>query len=460
MSSDAPRQLTTLEILRRWAPLAASWMLMGLEMPLVTAIVARLADHDIHLAAYGGIVFPLALIIESPIIMMLAASTALSKDWFSYQKLYRIMMGISFLLTVLHIAIAFTPLYYIVIADIMGAHPAIVEPARIGLMIMTPWTWAIAFRRFQQGVLIRFDHSKIVTYGTMIRLAAMIVILGGGYALGNIQGIVVASTAIAVGVVLEAIYAGLKVRPVVQNQVKKAPAVSPALTNIEFARFYIPLAMTSFLTLIALPIGSAAINRMPDALHSLDVWPVVNGLVFLLGSTGLAYQEVVVTLLDRRGALPLLQKFAAGLSILTSGILFLVALTPLSTALFEGVMGLSPELANLSRIAVLLGGLRPAFMVMQHWFQGIILHSKRTKAITEAIAIALVVTSVALIVGVSLGNITGIYVGVAAFTLGTTVQIFWLWYRSRGIRKTHLTKSHDDELLEKSSIQIGDQVQE
>jgi len=68
------------EVARNWLPLAASWLVMGLEMPVVSAIMARLADPEIHLAAYGGVVFPIALIVEAPVIMLLAASVALAKD--------------------------------------------------------------------------------------------------------------------------------------------------------------------------------------------------------------------------------------------------------------------------------------------------------------------------------------------------------------------------------------------
>ena len=84
--------LTVSRIGRVWWPLAASWLLMGAEVPTLSAIVARLPNPEINLAAYGGVVFPLALIIESPIIMLLAASTALSQDWASYLKIRRYMM--------------------------------------------------------------------------------------------------------------------------------------------------------------------------------------------------------------------------------------------------------------------------------------------------------------------------------------------------------------------------------
>jgi hypothetical protein len=68
-----------------WWPLATSWLFMGLELPAVSAALARLPDPTISLAAYGGVIFPLALLIESPIIMLLSASTALSKDLRSHQ---------------------------------------------------------------------------------------------------------------------------------------------------------------------------------------------------------------------------------------------------------------------------------------------------------------------------------------------------------------------------------------
>ncbi|MDX1437500.1 MAG: hypothetical protein R3335_11855, partial [Anaerolineales bacterium] len=121
------------KVFTTWWPLAASWFLMGLELPAVSAVIARLSDPEINLAAYGGVVFALALLIEAPIIMMLAASTALSKNQVAFQRLFRFMMVLAGGLTLLHILVAFTPLYYIVVEDLIGAPPKVVEIARIGL---------------------------------------------------------------------------------------------------------------------------------------------------------------------------------------------------------------------------------------------------------------------------------------------------------------------------------------
>jgi hypothetical protein len=130
-----------------WWPLAASWLMMSMEGPLMSAIVARLVDPKINLAAYGGVVFPLALVIEAPIIMLLSASTAMSKDYPSYLKLRKAMNTLGGVFTGLHFLVAFTPLYFVVVNNILGVPQELVAPGRIGLMIMLPWTWAIGYRR-------------------------------------------------------------------------------------------------------------------------------------------------------------------------------------------------------------------------------------------------------------------------------------------------------------------------
>ncbi len=423
--------LTVARIARTWWPLAASWLLMGAELPALSAIVARLPDPEVNLAAYGGVVFPLALIIESPVIMLLAASTALSKDWASYRKIWHYMMAAGGLLTALHVLVAFTPLYYGIARGILGVPEAVVEPARIGLMIMTPWTWAIAYRRFNQGVLIRFGHSRSVGVGTAIRLTADLTVLLVGLAVGTIPGIVVATAAVAAGVVSEAVFAGIRVRPVLRNELCVQPPVEPPLTYAAFFAFYIPLVFTSLLTLLAQPIGSAALSRMPLALSSLAAWPVVTGLVFMARGLGIAFNEVVVALLDEPGARPVLRRFTLLLALGTTGVLALAAATPLSEFWFRRVSALTPELADMARLGLWVALPMPALSTLQSWYQGAILHSRRTRGITEAVAVFLITNAAVLSAGVAWGRVTGLYVGLAGMVIATSAQTIWLWLRAR-----------------------------
>lgn len=426
-----PSPLTFRRILHTWWPLAASWMLMGAELPALSAVVARLPNPEINLAAYGGIVFPLALIVESPVIMLLAASTALSKDWESYGKIKRYMMLAGGFLTGLHVLVAFTPLYYVVTEHILGSPPEIVEPARAGLMIMTPWTWSIAYRRFNQGVLIRFDHAKAVGIGTMVRLSADIIVLMIGYLSASIPGIVVATCAVASGVISEAIYAGIVVRPVVQSQLKLAPQVTEPLTLRSFLDFYIPLAMTSLMTLLVNPIGSAALSRMPSALASLAVWPVVTGLVFMFRSMGMAYNEVVVALLDEPRSTQNLRRFTGLLFGMATILLLVITATPLSELWFREVQGIGPELTDLALLGLWIALPMPGLNVLLSWFQGAILHGRRTRGISEAVGVFLITASLILWGGVIWGRTNGLYIGLAAFDAAMLAQAAWLRHRSR-----------------------------
>jgi len=111
---------------------------MGAELPLFTAVVARMPEPEVNLAAYGSLVFPVALVVEAPIIMLLAASTALATDRDAYGKLRRFTLVAGALLTALHVAVAFTPLFDLVAERVVAVPAAVVEPARTGLRIMTP----------------------------------------------------------------------------------------------------------------------------------------------------------------------------------------------------------------------------------------------------------------------------------------------------------------------------------
>lgn len=438
--SDRPQPAitTTRHVVTVWWPLAASWMFMAVEMPLVSAVLARLANPEVQLAAFGGLVFPLMLLIESPVIMLLAASTALSRDWPSYLSLRRYMTQMSVVLTLLHVAVATTPLYGWVTTTLIDAPPEIVGPARIGILVSIPWTWAIAYRRFNQGLLIRHGASRAVGVGTLVRLTSTSSVLAAGFWLAprfDLPGVAVGTSGVMVGVLAEAAYVRGRSRPVIEDFLLPGEEGEPLPVG-EFLRFYVPLALTSLLSLVVQPIGSAAMSRMPLALPSLAAWPVVAGLVFLLRAGATAYKEVVVAMLDRPGAYHALRRFTLWLFAATLALAFLFALTPLSGIWLRTISGLSGELAALAATALVVGVLMPAVGVLQNWYVGYLVHARRTRHVTESMALYLLVACSVLAGGIWLDRVSGLYVALAAFTVGNCAQAGWVWWCSReGMRE-------------------------
>jgi hypothetical protein len=436
---DSAHEITTRQVFRTWWPLAASWALMALEGPLQTVFVARLADPKIHLAAFGSLVLPVAMLIEAPIIMLLSASTALCTDFDAYRRIRRFMHGVSAGLTALHALLALTPLYHVLVVSVLHAPPETVEPARIGFALMIPWTWAIAYRRFHQGVLIRFGRSLTVGIGTLVRLAANGVVLGLGFTLFKVPGTTLACLAVMAGVLSEAAYAGYCVRPVLRGELPRASASQPLSTKA-FLRFYVPLSLTSLIFMGVRPILSAAVGRMPNALDSLAVVPVVNGLVFLFRSVGAAYNEVVIAHLDRRGASVVLARFSRWLALGTTLGLVVIAATPLSRVWFGTISGLSGSLMNLARSCLWITILLPALAATQSYFQGVIMHSKRTRSITEAVFVYLVSSVVILGIGITWGGASGAFVALASIAVGEVLRTAWFFWRSREPRRALRTR--------------------
>lgn len=425
------------DVAQAWWPLAASWLLMAAEQPAIAAVVARLADREIHLAAWGGVVFAFALVIEAPIIMMLAASTELVRDRASHVALARFTHRAGLALTALHLVLVATPLYDVVVGDLLGVAAEVRGPARIGLAIVLPWTWAIAWRRFNQGILIRFGYARSIGLGTALRLLTNATVLAIGLAVRG-PGVVVAASSLASGVVVEAIYAALRVRPVVQQRLRTVDPERPPLSGRAFWAFYLPLSLTPLVTLVVQPLGTAALTRMPESLASLAVWPVVNGLAFVLAAPGLAFNEVVVALWDRPGARRELWRFTKVLAWGSTAVVVLLASTPLSTVWFDRVAGLSPTLAELAGIGLVLVAPVPAARVLQSWYQGVLVAARRTAGVSESVVVFAIVSAAMLLAAVLWAHLArahppGLYGALTAFTLGRVAQTAYLAWRSAAV---------------------------
>ena len=167
------------------------------------------------------------------------------------------------------------------------------------------------------------------------------------------------------------------------------------------------------------------------ALDSLAIWPVLAGLLFLLRSPGVAYNEVVVSLLEKPGAYIKLRKFAVILALITSTILFCVVSTPAARFWFINITSLPDSLYLLARNALWFSLLTPGAAVFQSWYQGILLNSGKTRGIPEAVGVFLISTIILYIFGIITEIAPGIYIGTLGFSLGMTLQALWLRQKSR-----------------------------
>lgn len=426
------------------------WLLMALEQPTLSAVIARLPEPKLNLAAWG-LTFALALIVESPVIMFLTLSTALARSQQSYRLLMRFVHLLAWGLMALHLFIAVTPLYGLIVGGLVGAPPAVVEPSRMAFLLMVPWSGAIAYRRFWHGVMIRHGRTAAVSISTAIRLAttATVALAGlavntnpdaalAGLPIGTLPGASLAGLAVSAGVIADAVAAFALSRKTVRYQVPANPPSVPILTWPYLLRFYLPLAMTSFITLAGQPIVSLGLSRSPMPLESLAVWPVINGLLFLARSGGVALQEVVVALLADLQSYQALRRFSYTLALALTTFMAVVTLTPLANLWFRGVAGLSPELAALARQGALMLVLVPGLTALISWQRGALIHFGRTGAITIATVVNILVLLAAVLAGSRLLPFPGVITAALALTASLAAEVTYLTHQSRFTRRTYV----------------------
>ncbi|MDP6479932.1 MAG: hypothetical protein QGI75_07795 [Phycisphaerales bacterium] len=401
---------------------------MGAELPAIAGVVSRLEEPEIMLAAFGGVVFPIALLIESPIIMMLAASTAWSRDTASFGGLKRFMGKASIALTAIHALIALTPLYWWVVVPLLDIPTDVQVPALMGLQIMLPWNWAIADRRFRQGALIRFGHRETIARGTFIRLMATFLALWA-FSQNGANGIVTATASLTIGVLVEALFVRWRSAVLLPHHLAAADAKGLTPPTTSLVAFYVPLAVTPMLILALQPIAAAGITRMPMPLECLAVWGPLGGLIFLLRSAGIAFNEVVIARCDEPDGRRRLRRFAWGWGAGFSGILTIMAVTPLADLWFRGVIGLEPELARLGTQVLWLAAPLPLLTFLESYWQGMLVSRHRTRAVTGSVVAFLVMAVVVIAAGVLIGSWNGLLVTLAAFAAGNTAQTLWLRWK-------------------------------
>ncbi len=429
MATSATPVLTYRRIVAFWAPLGVMWLLMAAEQPGLSAVIARMADPELHLASFG-VVLAIALVIESPIIQMLSAATALSGSLENYRLLMRFMLIMAVALTAIHLLVALTPAYDLIVGGMLGVPDDVLEASRWPFAILAPFSAAVGYRRLWQGVLIRHGKTWIVPVSIAIRLVVVAIVLIVGMRRWEMDGSTLASLAFSIGVVVAAIVAGIFNRTAGIPELEKSPSAEKPIGWHGLLSFYVPLSMTSVMFLLSRPVMTFGIARAYLAEPSLAAWPVINGFLFIFNSLALSYQEAGIALLDRHPeSEPVLRRFTTLLASILSGLMLVVAITPAGPFWFQTISGLSDELLALTPVPLLILFLTPALVTYKAWYRAAFVRSGRTNALAWGVVVNTVTLFVFVLIGSSLAGVPGAVSASAAMLLSQLFENGYLLLR-------------------------------
>ena len=428
MSSNLRR----MTIVLFWLPLAATWFMMALEGPYIAAIVARMPGAERSLAAFG-VATSLAWLVESPIMMLFSAATALVQDRASYLALRRFANLLNAVVTAGMIVLSLPPVFRFVGERLIGLPHDISQMANAATTILIFWPAAIGYRRFYQGVLVRHHLTRRVAYGTVVRLTSMSVTAAALALNTRLPGATIGACALIAGVVFEALASRWMARHIVKSIVDSEAVASGTLLRLrEIARFYYPLALTSVLSMALGPLVTFGLGRGRAPLESLAVWPVIIALVFLFRSGGVAFQEVGVALMGaRREHDAEVSRTALWAGVFASLALGIVGLTPLQGVWFERVSGLSHPLAAFAVWPIRLLVLLPVTEYLLSIQRARLILTHSTAPITIATALETGGLAVVMMVCVGPFNMIGAVAGAVAMIVGRIAANGYLYARER-----------------------------
>ncbi|MCB8980119.1 MAG: hypothetical protein H6657_22125 [Ardenticatenaceae bacterium] len=413
-----------------WLPLFASWLLMTAEGPIVSAAINRLPNEVIMLAAQG-IVVSLSVTIESPIINLLATSTALVKDRASYLLMRRFTVHWMVLLTAVSILIAFTPAFDVVVRHWLGTPDAIADWVRPGLQIMIFWSAAIAWRRFLQGVLIHFNQPRKMAWGTAVRLftsGGTVIALA---ALTNLPGVVSGATALMAGVIAEALYATVAIRPLLQNELADSDKNDETpLTYRELFWFHIPLAGTAVMVLLVQPLVTFSLARLDRPTESLAAWPVIFQIMLMARAAALALPEAVIALTKGPDTYPPIRRFSLTLAGLVAVAVALFTFSPLARLYLFGVQDMTADVGALAQSSLVYFLPYPVLTVIDMWLRGVLINGRKTTAVNIAMVVNMVIVVVVLVLGLA-GQWPGLPTAAMALNLSLLAEIIYLGWRTQ-----------------------------
>lgn len=406
--------VTTRTIVLFWLPLAATWFMMALEGPYIAAIVARMPAPALGLAAFG-VALSLAFLIESPIINLLSASAALVRDRASYLALRRFTNMLNALVTIGMVILAIPPVFDFVAEWLIGLPHDIAAATHIATTAMILWPASIGYRRFYQGILVRYHLTRRVAYGTVVRLVSMSVTAAVTAFVFHLPGALVGALALVSGVLCEAFASRWMARHLVRSILaSETHAENTLLSQRAIARFYFPLALTSMVSMALGPLVTFGLGRGSFPTESLAVWPVVNSMIFLFRSGGVAFQEVGIALDSDREV----GRTAMLLGTLASLALALVALTPLESVWLERFSGLPHDLAQFALLPIQILILYPALEYLVSFQRARWILEHRTRVVSIATVVEAAILAAALFAALRWFGTTGAVGGAIAMLAG------------------------------------------
>lgn len=240
------------------------------------------------------------------------------------------------------------------------------------LVYLAPIILLGAQRFYYTGLLVQARLTGWVTVLNVLFLTLVIAGLIVGFNLGY------RSVHVLVGSETAAILLQLLVTIWVKAKYYRPPAQleHQALTYRELAGFFIPVSTTGVMFALSRPVLYAFVSRIPDGILAIAAMRIAFDFSMLFQQAANQFRHFFVTFgLDD---LPGKRRFMVVICIGITVIMLLFALTPLSSFIWQDLMGIPDDVRMLALDVILIMCLMPTVIIFRNYYHGRLMVERRT----------------------------------------------------------------------------------
>jgi hypothetical protein len=386
--------VSTAELLRFYAPLAATTMFYAIIFNVMNSAMARTAEAAAALAAFA---------VGQSVADMLAVPAGSGHQWLiargrdrkSFMAGLRVMFQIIGLVTALLTLAAFTPAGRWLYQGILGAPETLSGGIVAVIRVCLPLGFIFTLRGASQSVLMLRRQTHLMTIGVCIRLGYVFL---AAMVFGKLpwHGAAIGGLIWVTSMFVEGSFDFLMARRLFR-ELPEGPADGAAPPEAaRIWRFLLPLIATSLLWSFGKPVLNMGMARSLQPETSMAVYQVAwNAAWLLIAYVQGSFRQVIVVFWNDETTLRSLQRFAVRLAVTVSTLMLTLTLSGVATWFLRSVVGAAEEIVQASRGVLMVMSTLPLALVATEVCIGRLLRNGTTEAIGVAKGANLACMSVA-----------------------------------------------------------------
>lgn len=406
------------DVLRFYAPLAATSVLMMVTHSVISGAVANTASPALALAAYSA-AYGVGQVFESPCYGLQRMGLTFMKGKKSVETVRRVFAVVTVAILLGYALTAWTPVARWVFEDLLGVPDSIYPLALASLKVFIFWPLMSAVRSLFQPPIVLAKKTFWLSVNIVFRVAVMLLaaaVLPRLWPNGP-----VGATILVVGLGTEASLA-LLVTKVAIPRPSGDPPGEPPVTAKQVLGFTLPLSLAASVQTLGRPILTAALLRTVSPELTLAGFQVSSSFSYIFTALTYNIYHLVIVYVKDSASYRRIQAFSLGLGLLAFTLMALCNIPQVSAFIFGSLIGAPADISlEATRGLAILAFSAPASAAME-FYSGILMMKRRASMVTFAKMVNMASTCVIAVGLVKMFPSMGAMAGAVAISAGPLIE--------------------------------------